>query len=292
MSPSIGPVSGYQFLMCMCTATYAFTSLVGYQRWGARGYAPNDYCFSVLRYAAVRFLFYSLYVLGWHHALLGPAPYFLLSEGLPNYYFFSTTLQALLERLRELRRAVDEGEGGGEESTTDPKWYTFLKFMLVPDLEQLLGRASSALALLRLCNACFGFGLSTAHYRVYTALLGLALFLGFALFRCYPCGEDAAGSARTTALRRHALLFTVANVGAFVFHVYNASLGFRTGGRSHDSVGGVGSGGVLNKAGSGGGGGGKPALMLVLMRVGDALLFWLWAESIPETVTEEEDHED
>ena len=126
MSPSIGPVSGYQFLMCMCTATYAFTSLVGYQRWGARGYAPNDYCFSVLRYAAVRFLFYSLYVLGWHHALLGPAPYFLLSEGLPNYYFFSTTLQALLERLRELR-ASKESKSIGYLGNIVDLWEAFAK---------------------------------------------------------------------------------------------------------------------------------------------------------------------
>ena len=42
------------------------------------------------------------------------------------------------------------------------------------------------------------------------------------------------------------------------------------------------------------GGGAKPVLLLVLLRFGDAALFWLWTESIPDKRVDddEDDHED
>ena len=96
-------------------------------------------------------------------------------------------------------------------------------------------------------------------------------------------------------------MFFWANCGAVAFHVVNAyqaiMSGYGGGGGSGGGSGGGGPGsdgdGTANMA-QFVGGGAKPVLLLVLLRFGDAALFWLWTESIPDKRVDddEDDHED
>ena len=331
---SIGTVTGAQFIFCMCTASYAFTALVAWQRWVSRGKNLDDYCKAICFYVLLRWMFYSLYMLGWHRDL-NPLFYFLLSEGLPNYFFFKTTLQALLLRLREvLGRLQDDGD----DDEGDDMWKLFLKVVLMqspPDSERYLWPpvlllVSRLAVVLRVLNLLFGFrgaplglGLASTPYRVITALLGAALFGGFLVFHLFPHVRDYEGGTRTVALRKNPAVFFWANCGAVAFHMVNAyqaimsGYGGGGGGGSGGGAGGSGAGGGSGSdggrdGGSGGGGGSsaggdgtanmaqfvgggaKPVLLLVLLRFGDAALFWLWTESIPDKRVDddEDDHED
>jgi hypothetical protein len=98
-------------------------------------------------------------------------------------------------------------------------------------------------------------------------------------------------------------VFFWANCGAVAFHVVNAYQAIMSGyGGGGGSGGGSGGGGPGSSAGGDGtanmaqfvGGGAKPVLLLVLLRFGDAALFWLWTESIPDKRVDddEDDHED
>ena len=87
-------------------------------------------------------------------------------------------------------------------------------------------------------------------------------------------------------------MFFWANCGAVAFHVVNAYQAIMSGygGGGGSSAGGDGTANMAQFVG----GGAKPVLLLVLLRFGDAALFWLWTESIPDKRVDddEDDHED